>query len=29
MNVAETTRTFLDFFGERGHRVVQGSCGTT
>jgi len=25
MNVAETTRTFLDFFGERGHRVVQGS----
>jgi alanyl-tRNA synthetase len=25
MNVTETTRTFLEFFGERGHRVVQGS----
>ncbi len=25
MNVTETTQTFLDFFGERGHRVIQGS----
>ena len=25
MNVTETTRTFLEFLGERGHRVVQGS----
>ena len=25
MNVTETTRTFLEFFGERGHRVAQGS----
>ena len=25
MNVTVTTRTFLEFLGERGHRVVQGS----
>jgi len=25
MNVTETTRTFLEFFAERGHSVVQGS----
>src|SRR6516165_12564983 len=25
MNVTETTRTFLEFFTERGHSVVQGS----
>jgi alanyl-tRNA synthetase len=25
MNVTETIRTFLEFFGERGHRVVPGS----
>ena len=25
MNVTETTRTFLDFFAERGHRVIPGS----
>jgi alanyl-tRNA synthetase len=25
MNVTETTRTFLEFFAARGHRVVQGS----
>src|SRR5690349_13429424 len=25
MNVTETTRTFLEFFGERGHRVIPGS----
>jgi alanyl-tRNA synthetase len=25
MNVTETTRTFLEFFGDRGHQVVQGS----
>ena len=25
MNVTETTRTFLEFFGERGHRAVPGS----
>jgi alanyl-tRNA synthetase len=25
MNVTETTQTFLEFFGERGHRVVRGS----
>jgi alanyl-tRNA synthetase len=24
MNVAETTRTFLDFFTDRGHQVIQG-----
>jgi alanyl-tRNA synthetase len=25
MNVTETTRTFLEFFGDRGHQTVQGS----
>jgi alanyl-tRNA synthetase len=25
MNVTETTRTFLEFFGDRGHQVVPGS----
>ncbi len=25
MNVTETTRTFLEFFGERGHQVIPGS----
>src|SRR5262252_10483249 len=25
MDVTGTTRAFLDFFGERGHRVVQSS----
>ena len=25
MNVTETTRTFLEFFEERGHRVIPGS----
>jgi alanyl-tRNA synthetase len=25
MNVAETTRTFLEFFADRGHQVVRGS----
>ena len=25
MNVTETIRTFLEFFGERGHRVIPGS----
>jgi alanyl-tRNA synthetase len=25
MNVTETIRTFLEFFGERGHQVVPGS----
>ena len=25
MNVTETTRTFLEFFGDRGHQVLQGS----
>ena len=25
MNVTETTRTFLDFFTERGHRIIPGS----
>jgi alanyl-tRNA synthetase len=25
MNVSETIRTFLEFFGERGHQVVPGS----
>ena len=24
MNVTETTRTFLEFFGDRGHQVVRG-----
>jgi alanyl-tRNA synthetase len=25
MNVTETIRTFLEFFGDRGHQVVPGS----
>jgi len=25
MNVTETTRTFLEFFADRGHQVVPGS----
>ena len=25
MNATETTRTFLEFFGDRGHQVVPGS----
>ena len=25
MDVTETTRTFLEFFADRGHQVVQGS----
>src|ERR1700748_3924891 len=25
MNVTETIRTFLEFFGERGHQVVPGT----
>ena len=25
MNVTETTRTFLEFFGARGHQVLTGS----
>src|SRR5207248_1664687 len=25
MNVTETIRTFVEFFGDRGHRVVPGS----
>jgi alanyl-tRNA synthetase len=25
MNVTETIRTFLEFFGARGHQVVPGS----
>src|SRR5260370_21008775 len=25
MNVTETTRTFLEFFGDRGHQVLPGS----
>ena len=24
MNADETTRTFLEFFEERGHRVIEG-----
>ena len=25
MNVTETIRTFLEFFGDRGHQVVPGT----
>ena len=25
MNVTETIRTFLEFFGDRGHQMVPGS----